>query len=231
MDNKGPVRVLAIAGHSPRESSGRALLGAVGRLAADTGTEVSIYRELETLPLFSQDLDGEHAPAAVVRLRAAVRASDAVLISSPEYVHGGKGAIRNALDWVDSSGELVDKPIALINASHAKRAWASLTETSAVSSAHVVLEAWVTVPLDDREVDGNHIAGNAALSNALTSAIVALALAAPYVQGFQDAGPHPHAQGAGEATPCGDPSLQQITRDIRDPAGCDVDTPGKSQTW
>lgn len=211
MDNKGPVRVLAIAGHSPRESSSSALLGAVGRLAADTGAEVSIYRELETLPLFSQDLDGEHAPAAVVRLRAAVRASDAVLISSPEYVHGGNGAIRNALDWVDSSGELVDKPIALINASHAKRAWASLTETSAVSSAHVVLEAWVTVPLDDREVDGNHIAGNAALSNALTSAIVALALAAPYVQAFQDAGPHPHAQGAGEATTCGDPSLRQIT--------------------
>src|SRR6476620_12033947 len=89
MDNKGPVRVLAIAGHSPRESSSSALLGAVGRLAADTGTEVSIYRELEALPLFSQDLDGERAPAAVVRLRAALRASDAVLISSPEY-HGGK---------------------------------------------------------------------------------------------------------------------------------------------
>ena len=34
---------------------------------------------------------------------------------------------------------------------------------------------------------------------------------APYGQGFQDAGPHPHAQGAGEATTCGDPSLQQIT--------------------
>jgi hypothetical protein len=112
---------------------------------------------------------------------------------------------------VDSSGELVDKPIALINASRAKRVWASLTETSAVSSAHVVLEAWVTVLLDESELDGNHIAGNAALSNALTSAIEALALAAPYVQGFQDAGPHPHAQGAGEATTCDGPSLQQIT--------------------
>ena len=64
MDNKGPVRVLAIAGHSPRESSSSALLGAVGRLATDTGAEVSIYRELEALPLFSQELDGEHAPAA-----------------------------------------------------------------------------------------------------------------------------------------------------------------------
>jgi NADPH-dependent FMN reductase len=90
MGNKGPVRVLAIAGHSPRESSSSGLLGAVGRLATDAGAEVSIYRELEALPLFSQDLDGERAPAAVVRLRAALRASDAVLISSPEYVHGDK---------------------------------------------------------------------------------------------------------------------------------------------
>ena len=75
----------------------------------------------------------------------------------------------------------------------------------------MVLEAWVTVPLDDREPDGNHIAGNAALSSALTSAIEALALAAPYVQGFQDAGRHPHAQGAGEVATCGDPLLQQTT--------------------
>ena len=211
VNNRGPVRVLAIAGHSARASSNSALRGAVARLAADTGTEVSIYCELEALPLFSQDLDGENAPAAVVRFRAALRASDAVLISSPEYVHEGHGAIRNALDWVDSSGELVDKPIALINASRAKHAWASLTETSAVSSAHVVLEAWVTVSLDYSELDANHIVGDAALSTALTSAIEALALAAPYIQGFQDAGPHPHAQGAGEATTCGDPSLQQIT--------------------
>ena len=123
MDNKGRVRVLAIAGHSPRASSSSALLGAVVGLATDTGVEVSIYRELEALPPFSQDLDGEHAPAAVVRLRAALRASDAVLISSQEHVPGGNGAIRNALDWVDSSGELVDKPTALINASRAKRAW------------------------------------------------------------------------------------------------------------
>jgi len=122
MDNKGRVRVLATAGHSPRASSSSALLGTVGRLATDTGTEVSIYCELESLPLSSQDLDEEHAPAAVVRLLAALRASDAVLISSPEYPHGGNGAIRNALDRVDSSGELVDKPIALINASRAKRA-------------------------------------------------------------------------------------------------------------
>ena len=211
MDNKAPVRVLAIAGHSDGASSNSALLGAVARLAADTGTEVSIYRELEALPLFSQDLDGEHAPAAVVRFRAALRASDAVLISSPEFVHGGHGAIRNALDWVDRSGELVDKPIALINASRAKHAWASLTETPSVSSAHVVLEAWVTVSLDDGELDANHIVWDAALSNALTSAIEALALAAPYVQGVQDAGRHPHARAAGEATTGVDPSLQPIT--------------------
>ena len=37
-----------------------------------------------------------------------------------------------------------------------------------------------------------------------TAAIEALVdPSGPYLQGFQDAGPHPHAQGAGEATTCG----------------------------
>ena len=56
-------------------------------------------------------------PAAVIGFRAALEACDAILISSPEYAHGVSGVLKNALDWVVGSGELIDKPIALINAS------------------------------------------------------------------------------------------------------------------
>jgi chromate reductase, NAD(P)H dehydrogenase (quinone) len=120
MDNKGDVRVLAISGSLRRASSNSALVGAVARLAPDA-VEVSIYRELEALPPFNPDLDEDNAPAAVARFRAALQACDAVLISSPEYAHGVHGVLKNALDWVVGSGELVDKPIALINTSpHAR---------------------------------------------------------------------------------------------------------------
>jgi NAD(P)H-dependent FMN reductase len=140
---------------------------------------MSIYRGLAELPPFNPDLDGDSAPEAVTRFRATLEASDAILISSPEYAHGVPGVVKNALDWVVGSGELIAKPIALINASaRASRAWASLAETLAVMSAHVILEASITVPLDGRALDSNGIVGDDQLSTALRSAIDALARAA-----------------------------------------------------
>jgi NAD(P)H-dependent FMN reductase len=140
---------------------------------------MAIYRGLAELPPFNPDLDGDSAPEAVTRFRATLEASDAILISSPEYAHGVPGVVKNALDWVVGSGELIAKPIALINASaRASRAWASLAETLAVMSAHVILEASITVPLDGRALDSNGIVGDDQLSTTLRSAIDALARAA-----------------------------------------------------
>jgi len=140
---------------------------------------MSIYRGLAELPPFNPDLDGDSAPEAVTRFRARLQACDAVLISSPEYAHGVPGVVKNALDRGVGSGELIDKPIALINASaRANHAWASLAETLAVMSAHVILEASITVPLDGKTLDANGIVGDAQFSTALRSAIDALAFAA-----------------------------------------------------
>ena len=108
-----------------------------------------------------------------------MQACDAVLISSPEYAHGVPGALKNALDWLVGSGELIDKPIALINASaRATHAWASLAETLTVMSARVIRDASITVPLDGKALDANGIVGDIELSTALRSANEALAFAA-----------------------------------------------------
>ena len=140
---------------------------------------MSIYRGLAELPAFNPDLESEGVPEAVTAFRARLQTCDAVLISSPEYAHGVPGVVKNALDWVVGSGELVDKPIALISASkRATHAWASLAETLAVMSAHVIREASITVPLDGRALDENGIVGDAELSTALRSAIDALVVAA-----------------------------------------------------
>jgi chromate reductase, NAD(P)H dehydrogenase (quinone) len=140
---------------------------------------VSIYAELAELPPFNPDLDSDPAPAAVARFRAQLQTCDAVLISSPEYAHGVPGVLKNALDWVVGSGELVDKPIALINASgRATHAWTSLSETLTVMSARVIAAASIIVPLDGRTLDWRGIVLDATLSAALRSAIDALVLAA-----------------------------------------------------
>jgi chromate reductase len=173
--HKDTVRVLAISGSLRRASSNGALVGAVARLASGH-VEVSIYRELASLPPFNPDLAEETAPEAVARFRAALQACDAVLISSPEYAHGVPGVLKNALDWVVASGELIDKPVALINTSaRATHAWESLARTLLVMSARVLLDASITVPLGGRTPDAESIASDEAIAAALRGAIAVLA--------------------------------------------------------
>ena len=169
---------MAISGSLRHGSSNGALVEAVARLTPKAA-DVVIYDDLAALPPFNPDLDGAGAPEAVIRFRDWLRACDAVLISSPEYAHGVPGVLKNALDWVVGSGELVHKPIALINASaRATHAWASLRETLTVMSAQVIRDASITVPLNGRALDADGIVRDVELSTALRSAINALAVAA-----------------------------------------------------
>jgi chromate reductase len=169
------IRLLAISGSLRRQSSNTALIGAALRLVPDT-VELSIYSSLGSLPHFNPDDDGADVPEPVSEWRAELQASDAVLISSPEYAHGVPGALKNALDWIVGSGELIGKPVALINATaRATHAWASLAETVTVMSARLVLEASTTIPLDGRRADAEAIAQDPDLSRALRSAIELLA--------------------------------------------------------
>jgi NAD(P)H-dependent FMN reductase len=169
------VRVLGISGSLRAASSNSAIVRAAARLAP-VGVEVSIYRELADIPPFNPDLDTDVVPAAVSRFRAALQTSDAILISSPEYAHGVSGVLKNALDWVVSSGELMDKAIAVINASaRATHAHASLCETLTTMSGRVVEDASVTIPLAAPALDADGNLSDARLSASLTSAIKTLA--------------------------------------------------------
>jgi NAD(P)H-dependent FMN reductase len=110
------MRVLAIAGSLRATSSNAALLRAMFRIAPP-GTEVSYYDGLGALPHFSPDLDVEPIPPSVAALRAQIGAVDALAISSPEYAHGMPGSLKNALDWLVSALEPIEKPVLLISAS------------------------------------------------------------------------------------------------------------------
>ena len=176
MEQMPVVRVLAISGSLRRISSNSALVNAAAQLAP-AGVEVSIYAGLDSLPGFNPDLDTDVPPSAVGEFRAALQACDAVLFSVPEYAHGVPGAFKNALDWVVGSGELVDKPVALVNASRrASHAWASVVETLTVMSARVIRAASITVPLDGTRLDAEGIAANPHLAGLLRSALEQLAL-------------------------------------------------------
>jgi chromate reductase len=168
------VRILAISGSLRRASSNSALVGAVARLAPDD-IDVAIFDRLAELPPFNPDLDTDDPPEVVAGFRATLERSDAIFLSSPEYAHGVPGVLKNALDWTVGSGELVGKPIALVNATtRATHAWASLLETLTVMSARVIDDASVTIPLDGRKLDADGIAENDELSRLVRASLSAL---------------------------------------------------------
>ena len=173
-----PVRILAIAGSLRQASSNGALVNVAAALPL-ASAELVVYGGLAAMPPFNPDNDGDAAPEAVRRFRQHLFACDAVLIASPEYAHGVPGALKNALDWVIESGELVDKPVALISASaRARYAWAALVEILTTMSARVIGEASITLSLQGRTLDAVGMAGDLALRTSLTRALDALARAA-----------------------------------------------------
>ncbi len=110
------IKIIAISGSLQAGSANTALLRAAS-VRTPPGVELTIYAGLADLPHFNPDLDGDNAPATVTGFRAQLRAADAVLISTPEYVFAMPGSLKNALDWVVGSGEFVNKPVALLSAS------------------------------------------------------------------------------------------------------------------
>jgi NAD(P)H-dependent FMN reductase len=173
------MRILAICGSLRAQSSNAALLDAAAQLAP-TDVRIERFDGIANLPHFNPDLDAEGgaAPAAVAHWRAALRDADAILLSSPEYVHGMPGALKNALDWIVSSGELSGKPLAQLDTSRSSFATPQLREVLTTMEARVVPEASITLHLWTNRVDAPAILANADASAALRTAVAALVASA-----------------------------------------------------
>jgi NAD(P)H-dependent FMN reductase len=166
---------------SLRAGSSNTTLLAAAALLAPAGVTISTYTALAALPAFNPDLEEgpEPVPASVAHWRASLATADMILISSPEYAHGVPGALKNALDWVVGSGELVGKPVGLLNASSASRfAHPQLVEVLTVMSAAVVPGATVALDIPRRGVDAAQLAADPVLAPALQAVLAALVAAA-----------------------------------------------------
>ncbi|OYV02256.1 MAG: FMN reductase [Burkholderiales bacterium PBB5] len=145
-----PIHVLALSGSLRQASTNTAML-TMAAACAPSPLVLGVHPGLGALPLFNPDLEALPPPAVAEWQRSVARA-DALLIASPEYAHGVSGVMKNALDWLVSSGVMVDKPVAVWNASpRATHALAALHETLTVMAARIVPEAELTLlirPLD-----------------------------------------------------------------------------------
>ena len=167
--------ILAISGSLRRQSSNTSALQAAIRLAPPT-MRIELYGALGELPFFNPDLDTEDAPPAVQALRHRIGEADGLLLCSPEYARGIAGVLKNALDWLVSSVEFPDKPVAILNASQrATHADAALRLTLQTMSARLVGHESMVLPLQGRNLDAEGIVADAALAAIVRSALGELA--------------------------------------------------------
>src|SRR5687768_689015 len=117
------TKILAVSGSLRENSSTQHILNSL-KIWTPHPVEFIVYTGLAELPHFN---DNANPPASVLVWRKQLAEANAVLICTPEYAFGVPGSLKNALDWTVSSGEFIDKPVALITASTAgDKAHASL---------------------------------------------------------------------------------------------------------
>lgn len=89
-------KLLGISGALRQGSTNTALLRAAGELAGDD--VVFTLADID-LPLYDGDVEDRGYPEKVIAFVEAIRAADAIVISTPEYNKALSGVLKNALDW------------------------------------------------------------------------------------------------------------------------------------
>jgi NAD(P)H-dependent FMN reductase len=151
------MRIFSFAGSLRAKSFNAALLRELQSLAPSE-VNFRIFQKLSLIPSFNPDLEDANPHPILKEFREEVASAKGILITSPEYVHGVPGVLKNALDWIVGSGELDGKPVAIINGSTGDAQWvkASLHEILGVMSAgKVIKEASFVVPAIKTKFDEN----------------------------------------------------------------------------
>jgi chromate reductase len=137
-----PVKLLGLSGSLRRTSHSTAILR---EIQAELGSSAELDVFVPRLPLYDEDELAPEVLEPVERLRAAIAASDGVIICTPEYNHGLPGVLKNALDWVSRpSGKSVlkAKPVLVISNSPGftggVRAQVQLQSTLLAIQAHIL---------------------------------------------------------------------------------------------
>ena len=111
------MHILGFAGSLRKQSYNKALLAAaLDMVPGDTTLEIF---DLEGFPPFNQDFERQ-PPDKVKEFKAKIRASDAILIATPEYNYSIPGVLKNAIDWASrpyGDNAFEGKPVAVMGAS------------------------------------------------------------------------------------------------------------------
>ena len=132
--------ILAINGSSRPDAHNARLLQAIAE-RYDNYT-VELYLDLSDLPLYLADQESALINDPVIQFRNSISRANAVLISTPEYIHNIPAILKNALEWLTESGEMNNKrTLPIIYAPHESRgakALISLEQSLIALNAQVI---------------------------------------------------------------------------------------------
>lgn len=115
------MKLIALSGSLRKDSINTRIC----QMMVEAGQAHSLVLDVATLhgiPLYDGDLeDVEGIPAAVTALRERIKASDGLIIMTPEYNAGIPGVLKNGLDWLTRPGDEMKptfggRPVALAGA-------------------------------------------------------------------------------------------------------------------
>ena len=145
------IKLLAISGSLRGVSYNKAVLNTLVKVSPEH-IEITIA-DISELPLFNPDRETDFIPA-LDTIKAALSNASGLIISSPEYAHGISAPMKNVLDWLVSSSELVDLPIMLVNTSpRAHHALDTLKEVLTTMSGVIIDSAFIEIPLLGTELN------------------------------------------------------------------------------
>ena len=108
MNDQQPQHFVTLLGSLRRDSFNGGIARALPGLAPK-GVMITPLGSVGELPHYDADLEADGFPPAVLAMGEAIRASDGVIIVTPEYNYSVPGALKNALDWMS---RLPDTPFA-----------------------------------------------------------------------------------------------------------------------
>lgn len=151
------ISILGFAGSIRKASYNKALLRtALELVPSDAVLEIF---DLEGIPPFNQDLETQ-PPEKVKEFKAKIRASDAILIATPEYNYSVPGALKNAIDHASrpyGDNAFDGKPVAIMGASvgmlGTARAQYHLRQSLVFLNMYPLNQPEVMVPLAQEKID------------------------------------------------------------------------------
>ena len=169
MENK--IKIVAISGSLRNNSSATFIVRHVINLFPET-IDFILYEGVGKLPHFD---DNDNVASEVTTFRQLLAQADGVFICQPEYAFGVPGSLKNALDWTVSSGELAQKPVALVTAATGgEKAHTALLLILKALSSKVGEGATLLIPFIRTKLNDKGEVINADIAGALTSVVNAL---------------------------------------------------------